>query len=98
MPKERGRDHERIEVGGALDRPAVVQQESVNDGPLDDFACALGAKPKFNEQQAAVATPLVDVSAQIRQADPDASEFCLCRLYPDHRGCQWLRQHNIWVQ
>jgi hypothetical protein len=63
MPKEPGRDDERIEVGGTLDRLAVVQHESVHGGPFDDIAADTRAKPEFNEQDGAIAAPLVDVSA-----------------------------------
>jgi hypothetical protein len=63
MPKERGRDHERIEVGGTLDRLAVVQHESVHGGPFDDIASDTRSKPEFNKQDRAVAAPWVDLSA-----------------------------------
>ena len=62
MPKEPGRDRERIEVGGALDRLAVVQHESVHGGPFDDIASDARSKPEFNKQDGAIAAPKVDLS------------------------------------
>jgi hypothetical protein len=62
MPKERGQDHEWIEVGDAFDRFAVAQHESVHARPFNDFASDAGVKPEFNEHDVTISTPTVDVS------------------------------------
>jgi hypothetical protein len=63
MPKQRGQDRERIEVGHAFDCLAIAEHESIHVGPFDDAASDTGVKPELDEHQAAVAAPSVDVSA-----------------------------------
>jgi hypothetical protein len=63
MPKKRGQDRERIEVGDAFDRLAIVQRQSVHVGPVDDGAPNTGVKPELDEHQVPVSAPAVDLSA-----------------------------------
>lgn len=63
VPKERGQDRERIEIGDAFDRPAIVQHQPVHVGPLDDSAPNRGVQPELDEQEVVVSAPSVDATA-----------------------------------
>ncbi|OMC52781.1 hypothetical protein A5747_21585 [Mycobacterium sp. IS-836] len=98
MPKKRGQDRERVEVGDALDRPAIAQQQSVHVGPLDNGARDAGVQPELDEQEVTLSAPAVNVRAQVRKAAPDASEVRLRSVDPDHGSRERLQQHNIRVK
>lgn len=98
MPKQRGQDRERIKVGNTFDCFVVAQHQPVHVGPFSDLACDVDLKPKLDEYQVPVSTPTVDLTAQARKAAPDALELCLCGLYADHGGYEWLYEGDIMMQ
>lgn len=98
MPKKRGQDHQRVEIGDALDRHAIAQQQSVHVGPFDNGVRDTGVQPELDEQEVTLSAPAVNVSAQIRKAAPDASEVRLRSLDPDHGSRERLQQDNIRVK
>lgn len=98
MPKDRGQDRERIEVGETFDRLAIAQQKAVHVGPFGDIASDRDVKPELNEHQVPVTAPTVDLGAQVREAAPDALELCLCGLDADHGSCEWLHEDHLIVQ
>lgn len=95
MPNERGQDHERVEVGDAFDRLPPLQNEPVHVGPLDDVAADTCVQPELDEHQVPIATPVVNLTAQIGKATPEAAELCARGLDPDHRCRQWLYQDDV---
>ena len=49
MSQERGQDRQRIEVGDAFVRLAIVQHESVHVGPIDDVTPDTLVKSELDE-------------------------------------------------
>lgn len=98
MPKKLGQDRERVEVGDAVDRLAIAQQQSVHVGPFDNGVGDTGVQPELDEHQSTLSAPAVNVSAQVRKAAPDALEVRLRSVDPDHGGRERLEQDNIRVK
>lgn len=98
MPKERGQDRERIEVGDAFGRLALAQDESVDVGPFGDPPSDMGMNPELDEHQVPVPAPTIDCCAHVWKATPDALELGLCGRDPDRGSCEWLPQHHVRLQ
>lgn len=63
MAEKPGQDRQRIKVGNPFDRLALPQHESIDSGPLDDFAADAGLKPELDEHEVPFPAPPVDFGA-----------------------------------
>lgn len=98
MTEKFGQDREGVKIRDALNRPAVVEHESVYDGPFDRIRSNMSVQPELDEERGGIAGPSVDAGAKIWQTTPDALEVCLCGRNTDHRGGQWLHEYHIGME
>jgi len=98
VPEQAGQDRERIEVCDAFDRFALMEHYPIHVAPFDDVASDTSLEAELDEYQVPVSAPLVDFTAQVGKATTETVEFGLCRLDPDHRSSQRLREDDFWGQ